>query len=120
SSNEASAQAFLREHAGAMPDAVHQEISGHPTGLWADLQSFLKGAAAATADAPEDTRRVAVLQKTFSSFGINGGEMKDGANEYRLSLRLMDKQENSLLQLLRMAQQLAPSDGEAASSTTMR
>jgi hypothetical protein len=106
SSNEASAHAFLREHAGAMPDAVHQEISGHPAGLWADVQGILGGAAALAGDASEGSS-IAVLQKTFRSVGMQGGEMKDGANEYRFRLRLADKRENSLLQLLHLAQQLS-------------
>lgn len=119
SSNEASAQAFLREHAGAMPDAVHQEISGHPAGLWVDLQTFFK-AFSSIATVPEQAERLAILQKSIRSVSMNGGEMKDGANEYRLKLRLGNASESSLLQMLQIAQQLAVLGRPGSTVSVMR
>jgi hypothetical protein len=106
STNQASAQAFLKEHAGAMPDAVHQEISGHPFGIWADIRSFL-GSGQATGSGPADSAALAVVRSTFTTFSVKGGEMKNDANEYKMTLGLASKDENSLVQLLHLAQQLA-------------
>lgn len=107
SSNIASAQAFLKEHAGAMPDAVHQEISGHPFGLWVDIQSFLAGTAALAVNSPSDSAAFAITRNVFGTFSLHGGEMKDDANEYRMSLHFLNRDENSLVQLLHFAQQLS-------------
>ncbi len=105
SSNQAFAEAFLREHAGAMPDAVHKELNSHPAGCWVDLQSLLQGALQA-ADG-SDAARLKEVAMVLQSLSINGGEMRDGANEYRLKMRFTDPKENSLLQLLHLAQRVA-------------
>lgn len=104
SSNESTAQAFLREHAGAMPDAVHQEISGHPAGLWLDIKAILQPNEAALR---ASGLQVSALQKGIQSFAIQGGEMKDAANEFHFNIQMVNKRENSLLQLLQLAQQFA-------------
>jgi hypothetical protein len=111
STNQASAQAFLKEHAGAMPDAVHQEISGHPFGIWADVHSFLGGASSVGGNAA-DSAAVVAVRNTFTSFSVKGGEMKNDANEYNMTLGFVNKEENSLVQLLHLAQQLAAAKGK--------
>ncbi len=110
------AQAFLRERGGAMPDAVHSEVSGHPIGAWADLRSII---AAGVTGGTQDSS-VAIVRKTFTTASMNGGEFKDGANEYRLKLLFTDKNESSLLQLLRMAQRLAALHNRARPAISMR
>jgi hypothetical protein len=117
STSPASAQAFLKEHAGAMPDAVHQEISGHPFGIWADIHSFLQGSAVAGGSA-SDSAALAIVRNTFTTFSLNGGEVKNAANEYRMTMGFVNKDENSLIQLLHLAQQLTATKAknEAVSS----
>ncbi len=107
STNAAEAQAFLREHAGAMPDAVHGEISGHPIGMWADLQGFMSAAGALKNGSPSDAATMEALRSTLTTFSMQGGEYKDGANEYRMTVGFVRKDESSLLQLLHLAQQMA-------------
>lgn len=107
SSNALTAQAFLRERAGAMPDAVHKEISGHPVGMWADIQGFLKGGSAVANGSPSDSAFFAVMRNAFTTFSMNGGEMKGEANEYHMKLGFVNRNENSLVQLLHIAQQLS-------------
>jgi hypothetical protein len=111
STNTASAQAFLKEHAGAMPDAVHKEISGHPVGMWADIQSFVKGSASIAGGSPSDSTAFTIVRNAFTTFAVHGGEYKDDANEYRMSVGFVNKDENSLVQLLYLAQQLAAVNG---------
>jgi hypothetical protein len=120
STAQASAQAFLRDHGGAMPDAVHQEIAGHPIGVWADIQSFLGGSAAVAGGSPSDSATLMLARNTFSTFSLHGGEMKDGANEYHMSVRFVNKDENSLAQLLHFAQQLSAIGSSKKQEVTLR
>ncbi|MBS1629628.1 MAG: DUF4836 family protein [Bacteroidetes bacterium] len=101
SSNEAFAQAFLKEHAGAMPDAVHREISGHPSGIWLDLKGLMQQNSNTFSGGNSS---LSAMQQTLESFSLQGGEMKEGANEYRFKLQMTDQKENSLLQLLQLLQ----------------
>jgi hypothetical protein len=94
-----------------MPDAVHQEISGHPFGIWADVHSFLGGASSVGGNAA-DSAAVVAVRNTFTSFSVKGGEMKNDANEYNMTLGFVNKEENSLVQLLHLAQQLAAAKGK--------
>lgn len=120
SSNAAEAQAFLRDHAGAMPDAVHKEISGHPVGMWADIQSFVKGGGTLAGGSSSDSAAMAVVRNAFTTFSMKGGEIKDGANEYRMSLGFVNKGESSLVQLLHIAQQLSALNHSKKDEVTMR
>jgi hypothetical protein len=107
SSSMPAAQAFLKEHAGAMPDAVHSEISGHPVGMWADIRSMLSSAGAISASSPSDSTAITLVRNAFTTFSMQGGEYKDNANEYHLSLHLANTTDNSLAQIIQLAQQLA-------------
>lgn len=107
SSSIPAAQAFIKEHAGAMPDAVHSVISGHPAGMWADIRSVLGSAGNMTASNSNDSLSLALIRQTFTTFSMQGGEFKDNANEFHLSLNLANTKDNSLPQVVQLAQQLA-------------
>ena len=81
------------------PDIVKKEIYGHPTGVFVDIQSFLNGA---TSDnASEQEKELLALSKTvFKDLIINGGENKKELFTFSGTLNLVNKDENSLLQLL--------------------
>ncbi len=112
SSNAATAQAFLKEHAGAMPDAVHKEIAGHPVGMWADVAGLINAGGALASSSPSDSAAFSVVKNAFTTFSMKGGAFKDGANEYQMSLGFRDNGESSLLQLLHIAQQLSALRGK--------
>jgi hypothetical protein len=107
SASERSAQAFLRDASGKMPEAVKKEISGHPAGMWADVRSFMAGAGSYAGRSPGDAATLGAIGNMFTTFTAKGGEYKGNATEYELSLGFANKAESSLVQLLHLAQQLA-------------
>jgi hypothetical protein len=101
------AQAFLKETPGTMPEAVKKEIDGHPVGMWADVQSFVAGAGKISRNNPRDSATFNSIRNLFTTFTGHGGEYKGNASVYQMSLGFVNKEENSLVQLLHLAQQLA-------------
>ena len=104
------AQAFLKESPGTMPEAVKKEIDGHPLGMWADVQSFMAGAGQSPRKNPSDSAAFHAVRNLFTTFTGHGGEYKGNASVYHMSLGFVNKDENSLVQLLHLAQQLAASN----------
>lgn len=80
------------------PEQVKKNVYGHPTGAFFDVQSFLAGIT--TANTQRDREMLDVTKKTFTDIVINGGEHKKNAFAYKASLNMVNKDENSLLQLL--------------------
>ncbi len=107
SSTAGGAQAFLRDDAGNMPEAVKAEIAGHPSGLWMDLRSMLFAAQPMSGGSPADSAALAAIAKTFTTLKGHGGEFKGKATQYHMSIGFANEAESSLLQLLRLAQELA-------------
>ena len=114
--NPASLQAYLKG-GGSSSDAAKSELGGHPIGLYADVQSLLQ-AGAAMAGTPADAAAMAEVKKLFADFGMHGGEFKDGANEYSFSLRMVNKSENSLLQLVQFAQRMSEMSNKSNGAAT--
>jgi hypothetical protein len=107
SSNDPGAQAFLKESAGAMPEAMKKEIDGHPAGMWADVRSFMNGARELSSGTPSDSAAFNTLRNLLTTVTANGGEFRNNATEYHMTVSFMNKEEHSLVQLLHLAQQLA-------------
>jgi len=107
SSNVPDAQAFLKESTARMPDAVKAEIAGHPSGMWADVRSLIEGAIPLTVGSATDSAAFVAMQHLFTTFSGHGGEFKGAATEYSMTLGFANTEENSMLQLLHLAQQLA-------------
>lgn len=91
---------------GTMPPAVKQEISGHPYGMWADINSFITGIGTAAGDSPSETAAMNAVRGVFDTFTFNGGEFKGDASVFSMKLGFTNKKENSLLQLAQMIQRL--------------
>lgn len=114
SNNAASAQAFLQGKGGAMPDAAHREVAGHPAGLYVDVQSFLSRIGPMMRSSGQDSVAVHELRNLLSQATLNGGEYKDESNRYHMAVNFVNKKENSLLQLLYMAQRIQAAKSEPA------
>jgi hypothetical protein len=54
-----------------------------------------------------DSATFNAVRSLFTTFTINGGEFKGNASESHMSLGFVNKDENSLVQLLHLAQQIA-------------
>ncbi len=92
---------------GSMAPAIKQEIAGHPYGMWADVNSFINGAASAVGSDPADAATFEAVRGVFSSVTANGGEFKGDASIFNLKVELTNKKENSLLQLAQLAKRVA-------------
>jgi hypothetical protein len=75
--------------------------------MWADIQSFMSGAGAMANNSPSDSMAFNTVKNMFTTLTAHGGEFKGDASEYQMTLGFVNKEENSLVQLLHMAQQLA-------------
>ncbi len=101
SNKAATAQAFLQKSGGKVPEAAGNVITGHPLGAFMDF-SMMSGTMGMADPAMADQ-----LRKFFTNATISGGEFKGDANEYHMALNLANKDENSLLQMMQMAQRIA-------------
>lgn len=114
------AQSFLSAKTAKGAEAVKSRISGHTMGMWADVHSFVEAASPLIVGSGSDSTFLAAVRSLFSTAYLNGGAFKGGANEYQFSLGFINKQENSLVQLLHFAQQLtaANKSGQAQEKFT--
>lgn len=105
SNKPAGAQAFLQKGGGKVPDVAGDVITGHPLGMFMDfsMMSSMNSSMMGMTDAAVADQ----LRKFFSNATISGGEYKGDANEYHMALNLANKDENSLLQLMQLAQRIA-------------
>lgn len=81
------------------PDVIKKEIYGHPAGAYIDIQSFLNSITVSERSA-EQKGVLEESKKIFKDAIINGGENKKEVFTFKAVLNLMNKEENSLLQLL--------------------
>jgi hypothetical protein len=96
-------QAFIAGNykSQAKPERIKKEVYGHPLGMFVDLQMMLNGAG--NGNSNEDKEMMALLKQLFQDIAINGGGMKKESFTYNGNLQLINKDENSLLQLLDFA-----------------
>lgn len=86
-----------------MPMIVKDNIYGRPFGMFVDFQEIAKGLKAYTHNNTEDSVTFAEAAKTFENYVLNGGKYENDAFRYKMSLNFVNKDENSLLQILNMA-----------------
>lgn len=87
-----------------LPDAALREVSGHPFGVYADLQAFMKNAP--TDGNSRDSLAITEMRKLLADASFNGGSFAGNSFKYHVSLNLVDKKENSLVQFFDLAQRL--------------
>jgi hypothetical protein len=103
------AAAFLSAN-GSMAPAVKQEISGHPYGIWADVNSLVNAAGPLASESASDSMAYNAVKGVFGTFTANGGEFQNDASTFSMKLEFTNKQENSLLQLAQLMQRVAASN----------
>lgn len=86
-----------------MPMIVKDNIYSRPFGMYVDFQEIAKGLKAYAHSNPEDSVIFAEAAKTFENYVLNGGKYENEAFRYKMSLNFVNKDENSLLQILNMA-----------------
>lgn len=101
----AAAQAFLQRKGNETPELVGKEIAGHPIGTVVDFKSLM--ANMKPGNNGKDSIMMNELRGLLASAAMSGGEFKGNANSYHFEIRLVNQSENSLLQLLHLAQRMA-------------
>lgn len=82
------------------------KLSGHPAGIYVDLQKILKTSEAATTDSSAKAGLAASVKMWEDILAI-GGELNDGAITNQFEINLVDKNTNSLKQLNQYADRMA-------------
>lgn len=82
------------------------KLTGHPMGMYVDLQKILKTTEAASTDS---TLKVVLSEsvKMWEDIVATGGEIKDGSISSHFEINLVDKNTNSLKQLSQYSDRLA-------------
>lgn len=82
------------------------KISGHPFGMYVDLQKILKTSEAASTDS---TTKIVLGEsvKMWEDILATGGDLSDGAMTSQFEINLVDKNTNSLKQLNQYADKLS-------------
>ncbi len=86
--------------------AFADKISGHPFGLYLDVQKIMKSSQPAVTEASSLSALEASM-KLWQDVVMTGGELKDGAMMGEMVINLIDKKTNSLKQINQYIEQLA-------------
>lgn len=103
--NAAQAQAYIDGSAAKTPlaEEARREVAGHSFGMFADFQAILNSIPAGTG---RDSALSAEMRNLLLNASFNGGDFAGNSFKSRLKVELKDKKENSLVQLLGLAQRL--------------
>jgi hypothetical protein len=82
------------------------KISGHPFGLYIDIQKIMKSSQPTVTEASSLSALEASM-KLWQDVVMTGGEIKDGAMTAEFVVNLIDKKTNSLKQINQYIEQLA-------------
>lgn len=93
--------------ATGLPQAPKSVVSGHPFGMYVDLQQMLAAVPAKANGNYTDAALLSGSKNMFRTLEVTGGEFKQQASHFQMKLALMNKDENALLQLLNLMQQVA-------------
>ncbi|MBS1585159.1 MAG: hypothetical protein JSS82_06380 [Bacteroidetes bacterium] len=102
-----------------MPAAILESLTSHPFGFYMDIQQMTATIDPATmAGSDMDAATITEAKKLLENFSVNGGEFKNDAFEWNMTLNFTNKDENSLLQILNFI--MHASDAKKAGATAYR
>lgn len=106
-SNATLANAYITG-AGKTPLSAeaNREVAGHSFGMFIDFQSILKGMPVTDG---RDSFTAAEMRNMLVNASFNGSGYAGNSFKYKMAVNLKDKQENSLVQILGLAQRLKES-----------
>lgn len=81
-------------------DEAAKEVYGHPFGAFIDIQQIGNMIDPGIGGTPNDSAAIAEAKKLISDVTSGGGEFRDGAFEARTNINFVNKDENSLLELM--------------------
>lgn len=102
-------QAFAgKSNTAKLPDDARSVVTGHPFGWYIDIQTMLQQISVPAGKGKHaDAAMLTGSKKLFRNMELTGGAYKKNAANFQLKVNMMDKSENSLLQLLNLIQQVA-------------
>lgn len=83
-----------------MPEAASAYLYGHPAAVYLDIQEMFRNIDPAIAGNSQDSAMMSESRKLLSSIAVNGGAFKNNAFEYHLELNFMNKDENTIIELM--------------------
>lgn len=89
---------------------VKDNVYQHPFGMFFDYQAWSKGISGMMSSTPSDSLVFDASRKIFDNYIFNGGSFKDNTLKYQMTINFVNKQENSLLQLLDFANTITAAD----------
>jgi hypothetical protein len=93
-----------------LPEAAEKAVFEHPMGMFIDIKTMLAGIGTETIGNAKDAAQYAEVKKLLDNVVMSGGEFKDDAFGYEMSVNFLNKDENSLLQLIKMANAMSDID----------
>jgi len=85
----------------SFPADAANALNGHPFSMYFDVQQMVKTInPGSIANNPHDSASISEAKKLLSNISLYGGEFKNNAVEYHVTVNFTDKSENSLLQLM--------------------
>jgi len=82
------------------PAEATDALSGHPFSFYVDIQQIAKSVDPAFNHSIHDSAIISESKRLLSSIMIDGGEYKNESFEYHMRINFMNKDENSLMQLM--------------------
>ncbi len=113
----ANAQAFLAKSGGKVPEVAGNNLTGHPVGMYFDIKQTMTPMMGMLTGGTTNATMMLQMSNMLSNITFYGGEFKGESNEYHMTLNLVNKDENSLLQLLRMAQLMGQAKKEGVAGS---
>src|ERR1043165_3199282 len=90
-----------------LPEVAKGNVYGHPSAMYFDVQQMLKNIGPEMMDDPNAASKFSELKKLLNNAVFYGGEFKDNAFTYKMSVNFMNQDENALLLLLDMASRIS-------------
>lgn len=104
SNNAANANAYLsNKGSGKLPELAASSVKGHPLGMYIDIQQMVKNVNPGMENTGLDSAMLAEAKKLLDNIAMSGGEFKNNAFQWSMSANFMNKEENSLIQILNFA-----------------
>lgn len=115
----AAARAFAdKKSGGKLPEVAREAVYGHSMGAFFDVQTMMANLGSAFTSA-RDSLSAAEFKRVFSNFTAHSEGFKGDAFLYEMSANLMNKDENSLVQLLEFASRMRTIEREHAGPPAM-
>jgi hypothetical protein len=83
-----------------MPEAASATVVGHPGSAYIDIHQLFNNIDPGISHSAHDSAMIAESKKLLSNVGISGGEFKNDAFEYHLSINFTNTEENSIIELM--------------------